>query len=936
VTDNTAQGDTSTSDGSLVELLRAAAEAADAEIRAFEDARSLDDAAPPASEVNNSSTCGAQPVAESEPLCAATPVAEVASEVPVEVPTQVESSEAASCEQHDASLCEAPTEKCTRAPAIVDSASEAELAHFAELIEFDRVRKLVQARCASELGASVVERMRLLTDADAINTCLHQTSELGALVQERPRLPLSRIFDAAGFVRLALEEHRPLSGEELLKIHSTIEAGQEWLEILGPEEMQGRYPRLHSVVRHIEPPLELASFILKVLDGRGEVRDDASQKLLEIRRRIDSLRGKIENKLVELTKRSDVQKVLQNPHPTLRGNRFVLAVKADQRRPVPGIIHDRSQTGSTVFIEPEAIVELGNQLQDASFDETGEVSRILWNLTQQANRAHPALEVLTRSLGWLDFTHAKLRMSQDYNLVFAETSERELELKDLRHLLLVDQLRERGRNEQPVASTVRLGSDFDMLILTGPNTGGKTVLLKAIGLAAFMHQCGLPIAAAKGSKLPVFTRLFADIGDEQSIQQNLSTFSAHLARMREVLAGSGPRSLILIDELGAGTDPQEGAALGRALLTRFLESGALALITTHLGSLKDFAFRHPRVENGAMSFDITTLSPTYELFMGQPGASNALAIAKRLGLPEDVLALAEEQLGQQDSSERSLLDAIQNVRLENERVRRRLEDEERESQRLLQVAREQRDEAVALKDVIQKEADSEMIARFLALTQAIKKALGEVQKNAGKETNARLEAMQAEVDELLYHTPFGIKRRRFFESLRKNDEVFVVALGKNGKVEKLNKSEGKLTVRIGILPIQTRIADVSWIETANSQAAARFEMAQTRDATVREELRVEIESQEAARRAAEPPRPGGHARGGQRFEASSERSGPGDSPRGSGRSRRGQGRQAGRSERGEGQEGAGRPGQAGHHRGAQGAGQGRSRGPGNPSRGGRV
>ena len=762
--------------------------------------------------------------------------AEAKAEAPGEAPTETPAHAEAKAESPGEAAepeSEAESAAKTEAPAApAPDVAELERRHFEEVVEFARVRTMLKDRCSSELGQGVVERMVLLRDREAIRTCLEQTDELRTLTAQNGRLPLAGIVDASGLLRKALDESRPLSGKELLSIQATLECAEEIKTMLDKDESPT--PRLSSLVRHMNPLTELARHFRRILDGKGRVRNDASDKLGKLRRKIQSLRARVEARILAFAQRPEIARLLQNPNPTVRGNRHVLAVRAEVRRQVPGLLHDRSKSGSTIFIEPETIIEDGNKLQDLFIDESAEVTRILWHATRELAKSYEALEKTTRTLAWIDFTWSKARLAKDFRLTIPETSEDRLELRDLFHVVLTDQARSAGRKDaEVVRSTVRLGEDFDMLVVTGPNTGGKTVLMKSVGLAAVMHQCGLPVACSEGSTLPVFERLYADIGDEQSIEHSLSTFSAHITRLVEVLAGSTKGTLVLIDELGAGTDPQEGAALGRAILETLLRSGALSLVTTHLGSLKDFAFQEPRAENGAMAFDIATLSPTYQFLVGQPGASNAVEIAQRLSMPEAVLARARELLEGEDTRSSELINSIQTVRLENERVRDKLLADEREIKKRLDQASTAREEAEALKATISREADLEMSERFMKLESIVRELVEDV-RSGPQQVKDVVNKAKDEIDETLLHTPFGEKRRRFTKSLRKGDEVYVMTLGKIHEIQRINKQRRRVTVLVNGLPFEISFDNISWIEGANNRAAARFEMAQTREAKRRE------------------------------------------------------------------------------------------------------
>jgi DNA mismatch repair protein MutS2 len=695
--------------------------------------------------------------------------------------------------------------------------------HFLDVIEFERVRDVVARHCSTALGRKVLRRMKPLRSREQAQLCLEQTDEMVKLVRERERVPLSDLHDAGGLVRRAVESSRPLEPRELRKVVATLDAARALRDLINglPEE---KYPRLRSLSRHLDPVPPVEEAIRRTIDARGEVRDDASERLTGIRQRIRELKTRIESMLAEVSRQSNVQKALQNPRPVFRGGRMVLAVRAENRGELPGILQDRSKTGSTVFVEPEKVVPLGNELQDLSFEESAEITRILWDVTRLAIDWREPIERTTQTLGWMDFTHAKAKFLHDLDLCIPEIADDgRLELLNARHPLLLDMAKRAKETSQPwsevVPLTVRLGDVFDMLVVTGPNTGGKTVALKTVGLATVMAQCGLPVAASKGSRVPIFQAWFADIGDEQSIQQSLSTFSAHLARLKEVLQGASKETLVLVDELGAGTDPLEGAALGRAALEKILASGARAIVTTHLGSLKQFAFSNPRAENGAMTFDHETLKPTYRLILGQPGNSNAIAIAKRLGLDEKVVERAGELMKDEDKRPQELIESITKIRVEAEGHRERADSLRRGVEAEKKRLEEERHKTEALRRTIQKEADNEMDERFSTLKRAVKET-AEALKNAPTPYGEHMQKLQGRVDEVLSHTPFEQKRREFAKGLKKGDQVFVISLNGVGTITRIHKEKGQLTVQVGILPIETTFDNISWIEGRGAAPAA--------------------------------------------------------------------------------------------------------------------
>src|SRR5206468_2094781 len=400
------------------------------------------------------------------------------------------------------------------------------------------------------------------------------------------------------------------------------------------------------------PPTDVAVAIENAIGATGEVLDRASPRLGSLRANLRAAQARLQQRLDGLVHSPDLLRLLQDPIVTQRGGRYVVPVKAEYRAAVKGIVHDQSASGQTVFIEPLEILEANNALREAELAERAEVARVLDELSRRVERAADELEATTGALAALDLALAKALLADALEAARPIlNAEGVLDLIDARHPLLVEQ-------KSVVGIDVRLGGDFQVLVVTGPNTGGKTVTLKTIGLLTLMAACGLAIPAAQGSRVPVLRRIFADMGDEQSIAQSLSTFSSHLRNVVATLAEAEAGDLALLDEIGAGTDPDEGAALAMAVLETLLERGVLVAATTHYPELKAFALNTAGVNNASMEFDAQTLRPTFRLRLGLPGASNAFAIAERLGLERRVLSRGEAHLSDLHRSlERTLREA---------------------------------------------------------------------------------------------------------------------------------------------------------------------------------------------------------------------------------------------------------------------------------------
>lgn len=551
--------------------------------------------------------------------------------------------------------------------------------HTLEKIEFERVTAILARHAGCALGKGMSLRVRPSDRRDLIEQWLGQVEEMIEVSLTIGLPPFGGVHDVREAVRSAIPPH-VLEPADFSILADTLDATHRivgWAANLPPQMVKLR--ELGSRLGDFKP---IADAIRKVIDEQGEVRDDASAKLRKIRIEISHASQSISQVVDRLLKQKNVLRWLQYPNATFHEDRLVLPVVAEYRGRVPGIIHRSSDSGSTLFVEPAEAVELNNRIIALKNDEQAEINRLLWNLTHQVHLNQAEILKTMDTLAVLDLVCAKARMAREYQLTCPRISgDGRLKLNRARHLLLVEmnrQTADRSQAEEVVPIDVRLGEDFDVLIVTGPNTGGKTVTLKTIALACAMAQAGLPIPAEHGSCVPVYKDILVDIGDEQSLQQSLSTFSAHLKRLMEMLKRAGPDTLLLIDELGAGTDPDEGAAIGRAVVEELLRRRCPSLVTTHLGVLKSLAFSEARAENASVDFDETTLRPTYHLRIGEPGNSNAINIAQRLGLPASIVEAARGHLS---SSHEQLTRAIRGTLLSRRAAERaRAEAEEAKSQ----------------------------------------------------------------------------------------------------------------------------------------------------------------------------------------------------------------------------------------------------------------
>lgn len=524
-------------------------------------------------------------------------------------------------------------------------------------LEFDAIRDLLAGYCATDLGKSLAATLKPSPSSHQVQTWLRQAQEMSNVTEKHGLPPLGGVHDVRELVK-ASAFPTPLEANELVKIADTLSATAGLRRWFGA--IEGLAPTLASLDRRVPDLTAIAGVISEAIDERCEIRDEASRKLGDLRGAIADARRHLRLVFDRIIKHAGQSGILQYGSATFHNDRYVLPLKAEYRGRVQGIVHRSSDSGATLFVEPAESVELNNTIVRLRDEESKEITRILKALTGRINSDAPQILETLQALSLLDMIAAKCRYMKKRSCICPVIDEDGvLELHAARHPLLVEIFAEEQEAGKPprevVPIDVRLGDDFDVLMVTGPNTGGKTVSLKTVGLLALMTQCGIPIPAGQGSRLPVYRRIFIDIGDEQSLQQSLSTFSSHLKTLQDILRRSGDRTLVLIDELGAGTDPDEGAAIGQAIVEELLTLGAKAIVTTHLGVLKAVAFTNPRVDNACVEFDSRSLRPTFVLKLGEPGNSNALIIAKRLGLPARLIQRAKSFL---DDRTRALNKAI--------------------------------------------------------------------------------------------------------------------------------------------------------------------------------------------------------------------------------------------------------------------------------------
>jgi DNA mismatch repair protein MutS2 len=604
-------------------------------------------------------------------------------------------------------------------------------AHTLELLEFHKVRELLAGYGACSLGKELARQLEPSTDPEKIRTDLALVTEMVEALGLGQSPPFGGLHDVRLLTRRAAIGAM-LTAEQLLEVADTLTCtGHMYRYRMRLDE---RFQRLAALLAPIEDLGLVAKTITGCIDTRGHVLDMASRELAKVRQQLAEVDERVQNQIKRLLRDPELRKILRYPNATVSGDHYVLPVAVNHRHKLQGVVHRTSSTGETVFIEPAGVASLSAERAVLKGEEEREVQRVLRRLTAEVARVARPLGIAIEVMARLDFITAKARFSRDYGMFAPEiNTEGRVWLRQARHPLLeyLFRVEERGtrnedrgsRIEDPEATTttaksepaildprssileprtvvpidVRLGFTFNLLIITGPNTGGKTVSLKTTGLLCLMAQSGMHIPAGEGSVVPVFHQVLADIGDEQSLEQSLSTFSSHMSRIAAILRQADAQSLVLLDELGAGTDPTEGAALGRAILDGLDRIGCRAMVTTHLGDLKTYAFSNERAENAAVEFDVETLRPTYRLQIGQFGMSNALKIARRLKLPRDLLRRAHFYLRRRQRRAPEMA-KLQQLREETEKARQEALVAQHEADR-------QREEYRQKTDQLQREAE---------------------------------------------------------------------------------------------------------------------------------------------------------------------------------------------------------------------------------------
>lgn len=671
-------------------------------------------------------------------------------------------------------------------------------------LEWDRLLAYLSAEAHSEWGKELCLELQGSNDPVEVAKLLDETDEALTIIRNRAALMSDIVPDLRDILGSVQAQGR-LIPADLLAIKSmltTAKSVKGSLSLL-PDES---FPRLRSYAEMIFPVEALRSEIDRCVDEQGGIKDDASPELRGLRTSVRKLHGDIRTTLNRMIHSAALSKALQEPIFTQRGGRYVLPVDVAHRGTVDGIVHDASQSGLTAYVEPLSVVEPTNKIRIKEAEIEREIERITAELCKLAYQHIDALISSFETLTALDVILAKARLGLKYKGIRPELSEDgSLVLNAAKHPLLLLQ-----NEREVVPSDVRLGGDERTLVITGPNTGGKTVLLKQLGLVALMVRTGLLISAKIGSKVPIFKKVWADIGDEQSLTQSLSTFSSHMQNIVEVVDTAGGDMLILLDEIGVGTDPKEGAALARAVLEHLNRSGAITVTTTHYGELKMLAYSEPGFVNGSLEFDETTLSPTYRLRLGVAGSSKGTAIALRLGLNSEVVERAHSLLaGREEELSQAMAELERRTQLVNDREALLLREEEKFNVKKGEFDKSS-EELLAELEAQRVEYASELETRYSEAMKQIRDMTKELQaspslKNA-QEAREKLEVIKKDLG---WMEP--VKKREQFEPIKEGQEVKVLSLNQIGFVESLASGDGghaQATVRLGNMRVKVAVEEL--------------------------------------------------------------------------------------------------------------------------------
>lgn len=693
-----------------------------------------------------------------------------------------------------------------------------------KVLEYYKVLELLQKRTDSELGRKMAEELKPSSNLDKVKLAQKETDEAYRIIVKESAPPFGGLYDTRNELKLS-SKGGMLSPGALVRIAGGLRAGRRVRGFLTKKDKFEDINILEEIAEKIEVFRDIEEDIFNAIAGEDEISSDASPALRNIRRNINSKNESIRNRLNSLINSTENRKYLQDAIVTIREGRHVVPVRQEYRNVIKGIVHDQSSSGATLFIEPMDVVNLNNELRELHIAENKEIERILEELTAKIGEVHREIMYNLRLLGRLDFIFAKAKLAIDMDATPPVVNSRgKINIKKGRHPLI--------DKKEVVASDFYLGDPTNTIVITGPNTGGKTVTLKTVGLLTLMAQAGLQIPADSGSELGVFKNVFADIGDEQSIEQSLSTFSSHMTNIVDMLNEIEDNSLVLFDELGAGTDPTEGAALAIAILDYLFDRQIRTVATTHYSELKLYALSKEGIENASVEFDVKTLSPTYKLLIGVPGKSNAFEISRRLGLQEHIIDRAKSLITTENIEFEEILGGLEEDRREAEKSReetkrmeleiKTLKEELEKQKRILEdnkddiIAKAKRDARRIISKA--KKESEEALKEIKDVTFEIEEEKKERLDKAKKKLNNRLDGIDTGMTEKILSKTSA----KPLEDVKVGEQVRVLSLDQEGTVVSPVDSNGNVMVQIGVMKIAVPLDTIEISKKKAQKATSRY------------------------------------------------------------------------------------------------------------------
>ncbi|MGG3835641.1 endonuclease MutS2 [Paenibacillus thiaminolyticus] len=702
-------------------------------------------------------------------------------------------------------------------------------------MDYHKILASLANHAATGLGQQAALNLRPSSDLEEVKLRLQATDEAMTVERLKGGPPLVGVKDIRGALKRARIQAM-LSSTELWDISALLFAARRTKRHIAAVHEEEAIPLLQDLAETISDQKQLEEDIRQCIDEQGEILDQASFELAAIRRELRIGETRIREKLEAMIRSSNAAKMLQEQLITIRNDRYVIPVKQEYRSHYGGIVHDQSGSGATLFIEPEAIVAMNNKLRETKLREEREIERILSRLTEQVGLLADVLEYDTGAVETLDFMFAKARLAREMKASLPRMNDRGfLKLRKARHPLIPA--------EQVVPIDVELGNTYTSILVTGPNTGGKTVTLKTIGLLNLMAMSGLFIPAEDGSQMCVFDAIYADIGDEQSIEQSLSTFSSHLTNIIRILEQMTPKSLVLLDEVGAGTDPAEGSALAIAILEHIHRLGCRMVATTHYSELKAYAYERKGVINASMEFDVQTLRPTYRLLVGVPGRSNAFAIAERLGLPKPIIDHARGEVTEEDMRVETMIASLEDNRLKAEAERETASKLRIELEAMRQKLNRELEKQEAEREKRQEQAEAKARAIVDKARREAQEIIAELRQLAMEGVQVKehmLTEARKRLDEAAPEAKLAAKPKRDAKPVRRieaGDDVRVYSLNQKGSVVELVGEEA--VVQLGIMKMKVPLDDLELLSSAKSAAKpvqSGANVKRTRGESVRSEL----------------------------------------------------------------------------------------------------